>query len=232
VGCAGLEDDRVETIEFPGWYEDARGRETITWRRGRWDRADGPPGFDHRTEIRGVECRGVDFDGLEPVDEVAAGAAGLSLNRYGELESCVLVGDLPCDIQLGGQLVPHVVAFRLVLPEWGTAVPGDRPLHLTATVAGDRYEAVGDFFETALDRLRSTLPDGARLVCCFTCLFSDYWPGGSGLMGMQCHRGAKEQYLAVRSKRDYWPVPVAETVPETYRCPEYQVRVPGTGYRG
>jgi hypothetical protein len=51
-------------------------------------------------------------------------------------------------------------------------------------------------------------------------------------MGMQCHRDAKEQYLAVRSKQDYWSVPVTEDVPETYLCPQYQRRVPGTGYRG
>jgi hypothetical protein len=56
--------------------------------------------------------------------------------------------------------------------------------------------------------------------------------GGHGLMGMRCHRDAKQQYLAVTSKRDYWSVPVTEVVTETYLCPEYQRRVPGTGYRG
>lgn len=51
-------------------------------------------------------------------------------------------------------------------------------------------------------------------------------------MGMRCHRGAKTQYLAVRSKREYWSVPVTEDVMETYRCPEYSTRIPGTGYHG
>jgi hypothetical protein len=49
---------------------------------------------------------------------------------------------------------------------------------------------------------------------------------------MSCHRDAKDQYLAVRSKADYWYVPVTEGVMETYLCPEYQRRVRGTGYRG
>ena len=49
---------------------------------------------------------------------------------------------------------------------------------------------------------------------------------------MSCHRDAKEQYLAVRSKLDYWSVPVTEVVMETYVCPEYERRIPGTGYRG
>jgi hypothetical protein len=33
-----------------------------------------------------------------------------------------------------------------------------------------------------------------QLVCCITCLFSDYSPAGHGLTGIRCHRGAKEQY--------------------------------------
>ena len=49
---------------------------------------------------------------------------------------------------------------------------------------------------------------------------------------MLCHREAKVQYLAVRSKADYWSVPVTERVPETHLRAEYERRVPGTGYRG
>jgi hypothetical protein len=65
-----------------------------------------------------------------------------------------------------------------------------------------------------------------------SCLFSDYSPAGHGLTGIRCHRGAKQLYLAVRSKPDYWHVPLTEAVPETYVCNEYQRRIPGTGYRG
>ncbi len=81
-------------------------------------------------------------------------------------------------------------------------------------------------------RLASQLPERTKLICCVTCLFSDYSPGGHGLTGMFCHRDAKEQYLAVRSKNDYWSVPVAEEVMETYVCEEWANRVSGTGYRG
>jgi hypothetical protein len=41
----------------------------------------------------------------------------------------------------------------------------------------------------------------------------DYSPGGHGLTGIRYHRGAKEQYLAVRFKADYWPVPVTTPPP-------------------
>ncbi len=46
------------------------------------------------------------------------------------------------------------------------------------------------------------------------------------------HRRQPGAEVAVRSKADYWKVPVTEQVPETYLCPEYERRVPGTGYRG
>ena len=65
-----------------------------------------------------------------------------------------------------------------------------------------------------------------------TSLYSDYSPGGHGLTAMQCHGDAKIQYLAVRSKADYWSVPVTEDVIETYKCDEYARRTPGTGYGG
>jgi hypothetical protein len=49
---------------------------------------------------------------------------------------------------------------------------------------------------------------------------------------MLCHRNAKQQYLAVRSKAEYWRIPVTEDVVETHYCDEFQHRVLGTGYRG
>jgi hypothetical protein len=51
-------------------------------------------------------------------------------------------------------------------------------------------------------------------------------------MVMFCPRAAKEQYLAVRSKTDYWTVPITEDVMETHLCAEYERRIPGTGCRG
>jgi hypothetical protein len=71
-----------------------------------------------------------------------------------------------------------------------------------------------------------------RWECCLTCLLSDYSPAGVDLVGMRCHRDARSRYLAVRSKSDYWGVPVTEEVPEFYRCDSYEPRIPGTGYRG
>jgi hypothetical protein len=227
-------------FSFPGTFTDGHGTEQITWRVSPRTRHQPPGvmGYEIETTIRGVTFWGYDFDGLEPRDPDQAIAAGLRLGRLsGELADSVIKGDLPCTIDVNGQRAAAVVTFTLTLlgaePEPERQGPSPKNLHLSLTVADQRFDVDDDWFEDGmlqLDKLASQA--GASLVCCVTCLYSDYSPYGHGLMGMSCHRGAKEQYLAVRSKRDYWSVPVTEDVMETYLCPEYQRRVPGTGYRG
>lgn len=73
---------------------------------------------------------------------------------------------------------------------------------------------------------------GVAAAGCVTCLYSGYSPGEHGLLGISCRRGAKDQYLAVRSEADYRSVPITEEAPETYLCRDYQRRVRGTGWRG
>lgn len=222
----------VEGFTFTGSYEDPAGIEHVVWCVEPSD-GRGFPGYDLRTEIRGVAIWGYDFDGLEPVSVAAAQAAGIQLNRADELASCILTGDLPCKIDDGTDMIDGVVTFTLTLRGAAdTANPNPRNLRLTTVVDGKQYEVIDDLFEDGVLRLDECLPPTASIRCCVTCLLSDYSPGGHGLMGMSCHRDAKEQYLAVKSKADYWSVPTTETVMETYLCPEYERRIPGTGYRG
>lgn len=221
----------METLVFPGGYRDEAGYEAITW-RVEGSRRREFPSMDVFTTIRGIGLRGGDFDDLEPVDPAAA-AGKLRLGRAGELTGCVLSGDLPCTIATGAQRRPATTAFSLDLRPGTARPPGPaHPLTVSLVLDGITYQVSDDWFEGGVQCLERALPPGTQLVCCFTCLFSDYWPAGHGLTGIRCHRGAKEQYLAVRSKADYWPVPVTEEVPETYLCGEYQRRIPGTGYRG
>ncbi len=105
-------------------------------------------------------------------------------------------------------------------------------LRLRMVVDGETVEAAADRFEEALPRLELRLPHGMTVMCCYTCLYSDYSPLGHGIFDMDCHRGAKEQYLAVKSKREYFRVPRTEEVMEIHLCPDYERRIPGTGYRG
>jgi hypothetical protein len=222
----------MEGFSFQGSYEDRRGREAIVWQAEPSNRR-GVPGYEFRTVIRGTRFWGDDFDGLEPADRDAAKTAGFSPSQGGELGDCILTGELPCSMSEAGRIVPGVVSFRLDLyPGQGADVDDPKNLQLTATIGGERFGVTADCFEDGVLRLDTALPPEVGLVCCATCLFSDYSPGGHGLMGMRCHRDARQQYLAVESKGDYWSVPVTEEVMETYLCPAYQRRIPGTGYRG
>jgi hypothetical protein len=227
-------------FSFPGTFADRHGSEQITWRVSPSTRRQPPlaMGYEIETMIRGVTLWGHGFDDLEPHDPDRAIAAGLPLSRLsGELADCTIKGDLPGTVEVEGQRSPAVITFTLTLlgddrgPEH--QYPSPKNLHLSLIVADQRYDVDDDWFEDGVLQLdKAASRAGVTLVCCFTCLYSDYSPAGHGMLGMHCHRGARERYLAVRSKRDYWGVPVTEDVMETYLCREWERRVPGTGYRG
>lgn len=102
----------------------------------------------------------------------------------------------------------------------------------TLVVGDDVYvHTRAEDLETVLGKLAAAaLPH--QWECCLTCGLSDYWPAGQNLMGMRCHRDAREQYLSVQFKWDCFTVPVTEEVPEFYVCEQFEPRKPGTGYRG
>ncbi len=222
----------MKLLSFPGTYEDDDALEKITWHMQPSERPGWSGRYEIRTRIRGIDVWGADFDGLEPDGATELRRDALPLDASGQLSGCVLTGDLPCTVAVADERRPTTIHFELDLRD-----RPDRPRHdlknlqLSTVLQGTTHTITDDWFEEGTLRLDEALRPN-RLVCCVTCLYSDYSPGGHGLMGMRCHRDAKDQYLAVRSKADYWPVPVTEDVPETYLCDEYRVRIPGTGYRG
>jgi hypothetical protein len=222
----------MDAFSFPGSYKDDAGTESIVWQVQPSTRRGPYPGFEVRAVIRGVEFWGYEFDGLEPIDHEAAAAAGFRFPEHGELDLCVLRGDLPCTVDVAGQKTAGAVCFALTLNPSVRTSTAPTNLTLTTTVRDTTYSVEDEWFEGGMQRLQDGLPADVRLICCFTCLLSDYSPLGHGLLGMRCHRDASEQYLAVTSKQEYWSVPVTEDVMETYLCSEFQPRVPGTGYRG
>jgi Family of unknown function (DUF6304) len=181
------------------------------------------------TTIRGVAFDGTDLDGIDTPDRAAAAAAGIALDGTGSLTDCTLTGGLPCVLARRGRRESTAVEWTLRLP---TEAHAWTALEVSLTVGAATLEASADDLEQCLRELEGRLPKDVALICCFTCRYSDYSPGGKGLSGMRCHRNAKEQYLAVRSKRDYFDVPTAEIVLETHLCDEWETRPPGTGYRG
>ena len=227
----------MRTFSFPGRYCDDLGEETIVWRIEESRCRQPPhvgPGYEVHTSIRGVPCWSYDFDSMEPVDVSHADRHRLSLSdTSGELTDCVLGGELPCSADTATGAIAVGINFELDLRRAALAdARSPHNLSLFAALDGQVYRVDDDWFEGGLIRLDSLLPSPTRLRACITCLYSDYSPAGHGLTGMACHRDAKDQYLAVRSKADYWSVPITEEVIETYLCSEYRRRVPGTGYRG
>jgi hypothetical protein len=221
----------VRSFSFPGTYEDEAGVESVRWRiaptwsPGWW------PGYAVITTIRGIRVRGGDFDRLEPQDRAAAQDV-LTWDRSG-LTDCLLTGELPVMLESAAGVHPTVVRFELDLRRAARAPAGPRHvLRLSCVLDEVESAAVDDWFEDGLLALQSALPPGICLRACVTCRYGDYPPDGHGLTGMRCHRDAKEQYLTVLSAADYWDVPVTEEVVETYLCPEYRRRLPGTGSHG
>ena len=102
---------------------------------------------------------------------------------------------------------------------------------------GRRFLGSGtsDWFEDELLSIQAQLPAGVFMKCCINCLYSDYSPGGHAVFGdMMCFRNIKAEYVKVKSKQQFWPLHkrYERKVQETYLCPEFERRVPGTGYRG
>ncbi len=209
----------MEPQVFPGHYTDDVGTEAIEWWMGPEKR---PDRFLIQTQIRGVAVSGLDFDMLEPGERDAS--TSFVVNRLGELINCRLDGELPVTLEMDGDQVPGAVRFEIDL------YSSPARTELSTEVRGVQHRIKVDLFEQLLQLDTAIRPD--RLVCCVTCQWSDYSPAGQPLLGIECHRDAKERYLAVRSKQDYWGMPVTEQVPETYRCEQWERRIPGTGYRG
>ena len=96
----------------------------------------------------------------------------------------------------------------------------------------------GGWFETALLDLQAqlrTLPEPLSIKACISCQYSDYSPYGNGLFGsMLCFRNIAAEYSQVTDKASFWAVHdrFERQVQETYLCPQFALRKPGTGYRG
>lgn len=134
---------------------------------------------------------------------------------------------------LGGSL-----SVELVL---GDAVPHsgiDREqLQIVLEYNSQRFDGSGTsgWFEDELLDIQSQMPEGVFIKACINCLYSDYSPYGHGLFGsMMCIRNLKAEYLKVTTKHEFWSVHGRQDrfVQETYLCPEFERRIPGTGYRG
>lgn len=187
--------------------------------------------------VRGVTFMGGDFDSLESTPPLNNPQLASFTLYQGSLCNCEIECEIP--MQIISEETPRCnlhVHLKLGSPRADGGIENET-LQLHLDVAGKSYSSCGKhgWFEDELVEIQEKLPENSYLKCCFNCAFSDYSPVGSGLFGnMLCFRDNKQEYLAVESKADLFRIwdTMTEFVQETYICPEFEKRVPGTGYRG
>jgi Family of unknown function (DUF6304) len=193
--------------------------------------------------VRGVRFRGNDFDRLEPQDRSDSMRLSSFSFLHGSLCFCLIEAEIPVPVVTANGEVNGLLGFELELGEdlpTGQMDPERLKLHLKVNEMIFSSDGKSGWFEDEMLDVQRKLPSGTFLKSCINCAFSDYSPYGHGLFGnMICFRANKAAYLALPSGEDfekdaYFDVmdTVAEIVQETYLCPEYKRRPPGTGYRG
>jgi len=212
---------------YPATYADAQGSETTTLAND---------GKELKVTLRGVEFVGDDFDSLEPRH-----ATPEQLSRFTLHHGCLCSYRIECQVlvpvQDGGRLVDGSLFVKLVLgdpdPNGGL---DSRQLQIVLEYDGQRFAGPGasGWFEGELLAIQARLPNGVFIKACINCQYSDYSPYGHGLFGgLMCFRNLKAEYVKVTTKEQFWSVHGRQErfVQETYLCPEFERRIPGTGYR-
>jgi hypothetical protein len=214
---------------YPTTYRDAHGEIATTIEND---------GQTLRVSLREVEFQGSDFDSLEPV----RWSDPAQLSRFslagGSLCACTLEFSMPVTVltEIGEARANLEVHLMLGRARANGGID-EETLRLALMVHDVCFASVGrtGWFEDELADIQRKLPSGWHLRMCFGCALSDYSPVGHGLFGgLACFRGNKAAYRAVKSKIDLFKIwdSMTEFVQETHLCPEFERRMPETGYRG
>jgi hypothetical protein len=215
-------------VTYPARYWDRFGEERTSIRND---------GKNLSVTIRGVDFRGGDFDALEPPSEADSSLLTSFPLRQNALCPCAIDAEIPIPVVTPLGVTEGVLAVHLELGDPTPSAGIDRGYLSPRLEFGDRAltsRGWSGWFEDELLDIQRPLPEGIYLKACINCAFSDDSPLGPGLFGgLACFRDNKGGYKAVQSKRDLFGIwgTMTEFVQETYLCPEFERRIPGTGYR-
>lgn len=220
--------------DYPGTFHDRHGTERITIRND---------GQELSMAVRGVKFSGRHIMGMEPTDKTdRQDLAVFTLNRYpheaADLCACTIEYEMALPVSDQGRMTTGPLTVHSEMGEpIGNGSLDREFLRLALRVGGETYQGSGTsgWFEDELLEIQAALPEDVYIKACINCAFSDYSVYGHDIFGdMACFRRCKSAYLAVGNKRDYMGLqcPAVDTVQETYLCPEFERRRPGTGYRG
>ena len=217
-----------EGMNYPAIYSDKFGEEkTIIQNDGK----------TLRMSLRGVMFSGSMFDDFEP-SNIEEAKLALFPMHFGTLCSYKLDCQIPISIVMFDKEIKGILQTHIELgdPAPNGGVNLER-VRLALTIVNQSFTSSGThgWFDDELLEIEASLPDGIFMKCCHTCAFSDYHPAGSGTFGgLACFRDHKQEYLALKGKTSlmHFFNNRTENVQETYLCPEFEKRIPGTGYRG
>jgi hypothetical protein len=219
---------------YPAIYQDTHGKDRTTIKND---------GKTLTTTIRGVEFQG-DFDALVAIPgtdpDKLSSFSFVTINTFGQPFLCSYEIEcwVPMPVPIGSEETEGNSHVRLSMGEPKSVGGVDREdLRLTLTYRNGSVSSSGKsgWFEDELLEMQASLPSDVYMKACINCAFSDYSPYGHGLFGgLACFRNNKEGYRKVNSKDDLFKIwhTLTEFVQETYLCPEFERREPGTGYRG
>ena len=216
-------------ISCPARYSDERGAEETAILND---------GETLRLPLRGIEFVGRDFDSLAPPGNAAPEALRRFSLHQGCLCSCRIECEIPVPIHDRGREAEGTLHVELLLGDPASDGGLDREELRISLLYGDRRFAGSGYsgwFEDELLEIQAQLPEGVFIRACINCMYSDYSPYGHGLFGwMMCFRNLKDAYREVAGKQTFWAIHGRHDrlVQETYLCPEFERRAPGTGYRG
>lgn len=203
-------------------------------------------GKDLRMTLRGVEFVSQFFDDWEPTIPLNANQASrFNLHEYGEAQKFIELRDyiLECEqsvpVFTNGKITQACLRVHFELGKHQASNGGtDKEIIKLELQLGDKTFSSGGktgWFDNELLDIQKQLPDGVYMQICINCAFSDYHPVGyPAFGGMACFRNKKQEYINVKTKGDLFRVWGTDPifVQETYHCPEFERRKPGTGYRG
>ena len=214
---------------YPARYSDVYGSETTVITND---------GENIQLVVRGFTFNGTDFDSLSPSEQMTQEQLQQFPLHRNCLCSCCIECQIPIPLHDNGKVKDGTLFVKLVL---GDPIPNGNleQQMLTFAFEYDVHQFISSgksgWFEDELLEIQAQLPNGVYILACINCLYSDYSPYGQGMFGcLMCFRNLKTEYLAVKTKEDFWTVHdrYDRLVQETYLCPEFQRRTLGTGYRG
>ncbi len=191
-----------------------------------------------QTCLRGIEFSGSEFDDLSPSTDGNVEKLKQFTFNQDCLCSCRIACQIPILMSDNGIEKSGELLLEVILGDPAKNGGIDREdVRIILAFKQFRYNGRGTsgWFEDELLDIQKQLPAGVFMKACINCAYSDYSPYGHGSFGcMKCFRNLKAEYLKVKSKSDFWAVHDLNEryVQETFLCPEFKRRVPGTGYRG